>query len=334
MGGYNMEKLTLEQKKYIIDTARKAYEIVFKKKLEEGDFWTKQIYYKENTCGENIYFEACVTVSSLIHHIINVKFGLSDSENQIIDCTFSANGCRYTHTYNLVCGEPIDATIDQFKNRTRIDFSIYENNSQYYENNTPSELYSETGIQREIAAFNTLDRKISKGDLGVKAVSKLGEDYCLKHNRESILKIGEVFKSEHGCSYCVEASETLKYYEYPYAMKYLEIEILSEPWKGDDEYTYFASEVKVIREIPLNELREDHVFNDACIRNEQKQKENQKQFESQMQEIRAEREKREKISEIKLKHIKKNAILSFVVPVVLLIILPLVLYYLGVGQAE
>ncbi|URN93091.1 MAG: hypothetical protein NAG76_14730 [Candidatus Pristimantibacillus lignocellulolyticus] len=47
-----MEKLTLEQKKYIIDTARKAYENVFKEKLEEGDFWTRQIYYKENTYGK------------------------------------------------------------------------------------------------------------------------------------------------------------------------------------------------------------------------------------------------------------------------------------------
>ncbi|MFF5994839.1 hypothetical protein AAGS61_08750 [Lysinibacillus sp. KU-BSD001] len=318
-----MEKLTLEQKKYIIDIARKAYKIVFEKKLKENDFWTHQIYFKENSYQENIYFEACVNVSSLIHYIIKVKFGLSDNENQIIDCTFSANGYRYNHTYNLVYGEPIDATIDQFKNRTHINFSIYENNNQYYENNTPSNCYSEDGIQREIAAFNTLDRKISKGDLGVKAVAKYGEDYCLKKNSETILKIGEVFNSEHGCSYCIKASDTLKYYEYPYAMKYLEIEILSEPWKGDDEYTYFANEVKVIREIPLNELRVDSMFNDACIRNEQKQQENQHQFEGQIQEIRADRERREKISEIKLKHTKKIAILSFFITVVLLIILPL-----------
>ncbi|SEL31655.1 hypothetical protein [Paenibacillus sp. OK003] len=328
-----MGKLALEQKKYIIDTARKAFEIVFKEKLEEGDF-EHQIYYEENIYRENIYFEACVTVSSLIYHIMNIKFGLSDSENKIIECTFSANGYRYAHTYNLVCDEPIDATIDQFKKRTSMDFSIYENNSQYYEDNTSGEPHSEVVLQREIAAFNFLDRKISKGDLGVKAVAQLGKDFSLKNNTKSILKIGETFKSEHGCSYCVQASDTLKYYEYPLAMKYLEIEILSDPWKGDDGYSYFANEVKVLREIPLNELRKDNLFHDACIRNEQKQKENQKQFEMEMQEIKAEREEREKTIAIKLKYLKRIAFFPWIVAVVLLIILPLVWYYLGFVQAK
>ncbi|MEC0106774.1 hypothetical protein P4H27_07460 [Paenibacillus taichungensis] len=329
-----MEKLTLEQKKYVIDTARKSFRIVFNEKLKEGDIWTQQTYYEANTRRENIYYEACVTVSSLIHHIMNVKFGLTGSENQVIECTFSANGYQYAHTYNLVCDEPIDATIDQFNNRTNMDFSIYENNSQYYENNSPSEPFSEIGIQREVAIFNVLDRKISKGDLGVKAVAQLGEDYCLKNNTKTILRIGEIFKSEHGCSYCVKALDTLKYYEYPLAMKYLEIEILSEPWKGDDGYSCLASEVKVLREIPLNELRKDNAFNDACIRNEQKQKESQKQFEIEIQEMRAERERREKTSEIKLKYLKKIAFFPLIVTVVLLIILPLVLYYLGVGPSK
>lgn len=152
-----MNKLTLEQKKDIIDKARDTYKILIQRKLNEGNEWA--LLFQDKNPGENIYFQSCMTISNLIYYVVKTQFGLSGDENQIIDCIFEANEFRGEHSYNLVCGEVIDATIDQFNKRTSMNFSIYQDNSSYYKypiNRHLEESYLEIDLKQEIEIFNTL----------------------------------------------------------------------------------------------------------------------------------------------------------------------------------
>lgn len=92
----------------------------------------------------------------------------------------------------------------------------------------------------------------------VKAVKK---DWTGKTGRK--YSIGCIYKDSY---YCDSAYATGEYFsESPFELRYLEVaEIKDAQGHGILDCHSFCGDIKIIREIPLKELRKDFFFNSKC----------------------------------------------------------------------
>ncbi|WP_035288018.1 hypothetical protein [Clostridium sp. KNHs214] len=95
----------------------------------------------------------------------------------------------------------------------------------------------------------------------IKAVSKdLSPQGCSKFS----FVIGREYSSENGYCFCDTANATREYFENPLETRYLEVQPLSEVVSLGDPHSFRANEIKIIREVLLEELRKDFHFNSTC----------------------------------------------------------------------
>lgn len=77
--------------------------------------------------------------------------------------------------------------------------------------------------------------------------------------------VGEEYFSKNGYCFCDTANATREYFKNPLETRYLEVLPLSEIISlGDNYHSFTANHIKIIREIPIDELREDFYFNRSC----------------------------------------------------------------------
>lgn len=96
----------------------------------------------------------------------------------------------------------------------------------------------------------------------IKAVTK---DLSPKGSKDFSFTIGDVYSSDKGYHFCDSAYATMDYFENPLETRYLEIEALDEVNDIGDTHSFRSNKIKVIREIPLDELRKENIlFNSAC----------------------------------------------------------------------
>lgn len=162
---------------------------------------------------------------------------------------------------------------------------------------------------------------------GIKAVD-LG--YHPKNNNNFKFEVGKQYGSENGYCFCDTAYATLEYYENPLTTKYLEVESLVEAGDMGDGHSFISNKIKIIREIELEELRQDSNFNARCVVAEEIRDEAWKKIDEEMKSLHEDLEKEDKIRRRKLMLAGKVACIPLIVFIILWIILPLALHYLGI----
>lgn len=149
-----MNRLTVEQKKYLIDIAKKSYLLAIDERKSNIDPF---IILESRTHPLN---ESCYKISSLIYHIVKKEYGISDEDNKVYHCVIKfdegTNAFAYSHYVNKVCGEYVDASIEQFNNKVNVFLSSYENYEQYYQEIEESKPLNLNGIEEEIEAYELL----------------------------------------------------------------------------------------------------------------------------------------------------------------------------------
>lgn len=187
-----MKSLTQEQIKYIIDIAKKSYEIALLERQQNGDSFAVDKFG---------LIESCREISSLVHYIVKDKYGISDENNKVFHCIFTFDEGKgvhqYSHFINNVNGIFIDASIEQFNSYgTNITFSPYNSNKEYYIDLNEEEPLNEVVIREEIEAYGTLD-------YGLERIKSMNQQNNCKKERvkmpkiiESILRIFKVQRNK------------------------------------------------------------------------------------------------------------------------------------------
>lgn len=173
---------------------------------------------------------------------------------------------------------------------------------------------------------------MKQGDLAIMVVRQLADAYKIFDDAEVTIKVGDTYMSDNvPCNVYESAAASLGHHPYPYAKKYLEVRLHSEPVpvvRNDVRYS-LVDKLEVMREIPLEELRQNPEFDAACVANEKKHEEFQVWFENEMDEYKKRREEQEKLFESRYKKMKVVALLPAVAVIVGIVIVPLLLYWLG-----
>ena len=173
---------------------------------------------------------------------------------------------------------------------------------------------------------------MKQGDLAIMVVRQLADAYHVVDNIEIVIRIGNTYTSDNVPGNFYEtAAATLGHHPWPYAKKYLEVRLLSEPVaviRNDVRYI-IADKFEVVREIPLEELRQNQEFNAACVENEKKREEFQMWFENEMDVIKKGREEQERMFEKRYKKMKVVALLPAIFVVIFYLLIPLCLSWLG-----
>jgi hypothetical protein len=147
-----MEKLSNQQKRYLIDLAKECYLLAFKIRVAEGDPYIP-------VKNENQYLtDSCYNISSLIYYIANEKFKIPDDMNEVYDCLFTDGSFQTQHFVNRIYGDFIDASIEQFNFRlSEPKYSPYNDNSAYYFNPKRVNPMNAKAIQYEMDAYGQKD---------------------------------------------------------------------------------------------------------------------------------------------------------------------------------
>lgn len=151
-----MDKLSIEQKKYLIKMAKENYLSAFKVRLVNDPWLATQ---KE----EKYLLDSCHNISSLIYYIAKKKYNISDTHNEIIECIFTDEDFHTHHFINRIYGEFIDASIEQFNYRiSQPKYSPYDDNCKYYNEITVSKPLNESAIEYEMDFYYSKSRFESK----------------------------------------------------------------------------------------------------------------------------------------------------------------------------
>lgn len=173
---------------------------------------------------------------------------------------------------------------------------------------------------------------MKQGDLAIMVVRQLADAYKIFDNAEVTVKVGDTYMSDNvPCNVYETAVASLGHHPWPYIKKYLEVQLLSEPVpvvRNDVMYS-LVDKVQVMREIPLEELRQNPEFDAACVANEKKHEEFQIWFENEMEEIKKRREEKERLFESRYKKMKVVALLPAIFVVIFYLLIPLCLSWLG-----
>ena len=173
---------------------------------------------------------------------------------------------------------------------------------------------------------------MKQGDLAIMVVYQLADAYQMFETPEVTVRIGDTYVSDNApCKVYASAAASLGHHPWPYAKKYLEVRLLSEAvpvMKNDVRYS-LANKIEVVREIPLEELRQNPEFDAACVENEKKNKEFQAWFYNEINELRSIREEEKRLFEKRYKKMRVIAILPMILVVVGYLLLPLLLSWLG-----
>ncbi|ATP40688.1 hypothetical protein CSE16_11870 [Solibacillus sp. R5-41] len=153
-----MKSLTVEQKADLVDIAKMSYKLALEARIEKGDLFAihdSRVHYLN---------ESCYRISSLIYHIVKKEHGISDENNKVHHCLIQfgegLNTRVYSHFINEVCGEYIDASIEQFNGRrSDLVLSPYENNEQYYKEVEEEKPLVTNAIRDEIEAYEKFSSK-------------------------------------------------------------------------------------------------------------------------------------------------------------------------------
>lgn len=123
-----MKSLTLEEKRYLIESAKEIYRQALIERQMCGDPFALDININ------NYLHESCYNISNLINYMAQKEYGIIGEDNIIYNGEFKSNGYTYSHTINFICGEYIDGSIEQFNDRIKGDiaFSPYLDNSKCY----------------------------------------------------------------------------------------------------------------------------------------------------------------------------------------------------------
>lgn len=137
--------LTEEQKKEIVDTAKRIYKKAWEKRRDEGDLVA--LY---ETSHDNYLKESCTHISNFICYLAKEKYQVPDDSNEILGGLISFNGYTNSHFINRIYGEHIDASIEQFNvHSSKPDFSPYESYDGIYKDMEKEE-FSSSLIEYEI----------------------------------------------------------------------------------------------------------------------------------------------------------------------------------------
>ena len=96
----------------------------------------------------------------------------------------------------------------------------------------------------------------------IKAVTK---NLSPRGFKDFSFNIGNAYSSNTGYCFCDSARATTEYFENPLETRYLEIEALEQVYSLADTHSFKSNKIKIIREIPLDELRKANIFfNSVC----------------------------------------------------------------------
>jgi len=149
--GCHMKPLDETQIRTVIENAIKAYEQSLLVRKDNGDpYVIEQLRSK--------LYDSCMNVSSLIHHILKKDYGVLDDDNVVATGLFVPPGSSgVSHTVNIVYGQIIDATIEQFNYRPKlgVGFTPYEINTDYYIGLEEVEPMNVTALEQELDSYET-----------------------------------------------------------------------------------------------------------------------------------------------------------------------------------
>ena len=174
---------------------------------------------------------------------------------------------------------------------------------------------------------------MKQGDIAIMVVRQLADAYKIFEDAEATVKIGDIYMSDTvPCNVYESAAASLGHHPYPYAKKYLEVRLLTEPVpvvRNDVRYS-LVDKVEVVREIPFEELRHNPHFDAACVENKKKHEEFQAWYDNEIEELRSRREEDEQLLKEKEKKVRKIIWIPAFIVIVGYFLLPLCLSWLGV----
>lgn len=124
--------LDSKTKREIIEASRNAYGEALLQRAMRGN---NEAALKLASGVNNILRESCYEISSLINYIIKEHFADDIEENIVCHTIFKPEGCSgLSHYINIVNGEVIDATVDQFNSilKPTEEFTPYNIIKEHY----------------------------------------------------------------------------------------------------------------------------------------------------------------------------------------------------------